>query len=85
MNKYIVASFEITKIAEDSGDGNKFVNNVLYMDRPYAEVKTRKRMYLVDGVDAKFSVKNNKVDYGEGLLDANSEEFYNSDSVIYLE
>ena len=55
------------------------------MDRPYIEGKTEKWMYVVDGIDAQFSVKNNKVDYGEGFLDANSEEFYNSESVTFLE
>ena len=54
------------------------------MDRPYGEVDTERRMYVVDGWDTKFSVKNNKVDYGEGLVDADSWEFYNSDLVTYL-
>ena len=35
-------------------------------------------------IKIKFSVKNNKVDYGEGLIDANSWEFFNSDYVTYL-
>ena len=83
-NEYITTAFEVKKFAEDTGDGNKFENNVLFMDRPYTEDKYEKRMYVVDGVDAQFSVKNNKVDYGEGLLDANSEEFYNSESVTFL-
>ena len=84
-NKNIVAAFEIKKVFEDTGDGNKFENNVLFMDRPYGEIDREKRMYVVDGEDAEFSVKNNKVDYGEGLLDANSEEFYNSELVTFLE
>ena len=54
------------------------------MDRPYGEVDTERRMYVVDGWDTEFSVKNNKVDYGEGLI-ADSEEYYNSDSVTFLE
>ena len=84
-NKYIVAAFEIKKLFEDSGDGNKFENNILFMDRPYGEIDSEKRMYVVDGADAQFSVKNNKVDYGNGLLDANSKEFYNSELVNFLE
>ena len=42
------------------------------------------RIYVVDGAGAKFSVKLNKVNYGYGLVDADSEEFYNSDFVTYL-
>ena len=84
-NKNITSAFQIKKLVEESGDGNKFVNNILFMDRPYGEIDTKKRMYIVDGENAKFSVKNNKVDYGEGLIDAKGEEFYNSDSVTYLE
>ena len=85
LNQNIVHAFKVKKHAEDSGDGNKFVNNVLFMDTPYLEKEPEKRIYIVDGVDAQFYVKNNKVDYGEGLIDADSEEFYNSDSVTFLE
>ena len=42
-------------------------------------------MFIVDEVEAKFSVKNNKVDYGEGIIDADGEEYYNSDSATFLE
>jgi hypothetical protein len=83
-NKYIEAAFEIQKVVEDSGDGNKFENNVLFMDRPYGENNKEKRIYVVDGANSEFSVKNNKVDYGDGLIDADSKEFYNSDSVNFL-
>lgn len=83
-NKKIVAAFEVHDIVPGWGNGHIFENNVLYMDRPYGEVDTNRRMYVVDGWDLKFSVKNNKVDYGEGLIDANSWEFYNSDYVTYL-
>lgn len=55
------------------------------MDRPYGQINPEKRMFIVDGVDAQFSVKNNKVDYGNGLLDADSKEFYNSELVTFLE
>ena len=55
------------------------------MDRPYGEKSTEKRLYVVDGAGAEFSVKNNKVDYGEGLIDANTIEFYNSELVNFLE
>ena len=85
LNKNIIGAFEIIKIAEETGDGNKFVNNVLFMDRPDAETRTKQRMYVVDGLNTTFSVKNNKVDYGEGLIDADNKEFYNSDSVTFLE
>jgi hypothetical protein len=54
------------------------------MDRPYGEKNKEKRIYVVDGVNSEFSVKNNKVDYGDGLIDADSNEFYNSDSVNFL-
>ena len=84
-NKNIVAAFETKKVFEDTGDGNIFENNVLFMNRPYGEIDREKRMYVVDGEDAQYSVKNNKIDYGEGLLDANSEEFYNSELVTFLE
>ena len=84
-NKKVVAAFEVHRIVEGWGDGHKFINNAVYMDRPYGEVDTNRRMYVVDGWDMKFSVKNNKVDYGEGLIDANSWEFFNSDLVTYLE
>ena len=84
-NKYIVSAFKVNKLFEDSGDGNKFENNVLFMDRPYGQIDPEKRMYVVDGENAQFYVKNNKVDYGNGLLDANSKEFYNSELVTFLE
>ena len=84
-NQYIAAAFRIKKAVEDSGDGSKFVNNVLFMDRPYGEKKKDIRMYIVDGVDFKFSVKNNRVDYGKGLISADSEEYYNSDFVTFIE
>ena len=83
-NKNIMSAFEVEKLVEESGDGNIFENNVLYMDSPYGEIDTEKRIYVVDGAGAKFSVKLNKVNYGYGLVDADSEEFYNSDFVTYL-
>ena len=84
-NDNIIHAFKVKKHVQDSGDGNKFVNNVLFMDRPYQKKDSEKRMYIVDGEDAQFYVKNNKVDYGEGLIDADSEEYYNSESVTFLE
>ena len=62
-----------------------FTDNTLYMDQPYGAVDTDRRMYVVDGWFASFSVKNNMVDYGAGLVEANSWEYYNSDYVTYLE
>ena len=84
-NPKIVAAFEVHRIVDNWGDGHIFDNNVLYMDRPYGEVDTNRRMYVVDAWDMKISVKNNKVDYGKGLVDANSWEYYNTDYVTYLE
>ena len=84
-NPKVEAAFEVHRLAEGWGDGHRFINNVVYMDRPYGEVDTNKKMYVVDGWNMKFSVKNNKVDYGEGLIDANSGEFFNSKLVTYLE
>ena len=84
-NPKVEAAFEVHRLAEGWGDGHRFMNNVVYMDRPYGEVDTNKKMYVVDGWNMKFSVKNNKVDYGEGLIDANSDEFFNSKLVTYLE
>lgn len=81
-NRNVDTAFKVVK-SEISGDGNIFANNVLFMDRPDSEVEDR-RMFVVDGPDASISVKNNKVDYGDGLLDADKEEFYNSDSVTFL-
>ena len=54
------------------------------MDRPYEEENTSRRMYVVDGWKSEFVVRDNKVDHGNGLIDANSDEFYNSDLVIFL-
>ena len=41
-NENIVTGFEIKKLAKDTGDGNIFENNILFMDRPYIEGKTEK-------------------------------------------
>lgn len=84
-NPNIVAAFELHDQVEDWGYHCTFTDNTLYMDRPYGEVDTSRRMYFVDGWYSDFSVKNNNVDYGEGLIPANSWEFYNSDYVTYLE
>lgn len=84
-NSNIVASFELHLQVEEWGYHCTFTDNTLYMDRPYGEVDTSRRMYVVDGWYSDFSVKNNMVDYGQGLVEANSWEFYNSDYVTYLE
>ena len=42
-NKNIVAAFKVRKSVEKSGEGNKFMNNVLYMNRLYGEIDTEKR------------------------------------------
>ncbi len=84
-NPKIVAAFELHEQVEGWGYGCTFTDNTVYMDRPYGEENTERRMYVVDGWFSDFSVKNNQVDYGEGLKMADSWEYYNSDYVIYLE
>ena len=79
LNQNITAAFKVSKQVEDSGDGNKFVNNILFMDTPNGGKNNDKKLYIVDGVNTKFDVKNNLVDYGEGLIEANTEEYYNFD------
>lgn len=84
-NPKIVAAFELHEQVDGWGYGCTFTDNTVYMDRPYGEEKTDRRMYVVDGWFSDFAVKNNQVDYGDGLVTADSWEFYNSDHVIYLE
>ncbi|MBR6617077.1 MAG: right-handed parallel beta-helix repeat-containing protein [Oscillospiraceae bacterium] len=84
-NPKIVAAFELHEQVEGWGYGCNFTDNTVYMDRPYGEENTDRRMYVVDGWFSDFGVKNNQVDYGEGLVAANSWEYYNSDYVVYLE
>ena len=55
-----------------------FTNNALYMDRPYVEIDTSRRMYVVDGWYSDFKVKQNLVDYDSGLHEATA-EWYPSD------
>ena len=52
------------------------------MDREYGEIDTGRRMYVVDGWFSNFAVKDNMVDYGNGLVNA-LPEYYNSDYVIF--
>ena len=84
-NPKIVAAFEVHEQVEGWGYHHVFENNTLYMDQPYGSENTSRRMYVVDGWFSDFSVKNNRVDYGNGLVSADSQEFYNSDNVTYLE
>ena len=84
-NANIVAAFELHEQVDGWGYHCTFTDNTLYMDQPYGAVDTKRRMYVVDGWYSDFSVKNNQVDYGEGLVPANSWEFYNSDYVTYLD
>lgn len=84
-NKNIVAAFELHLQAEEWGYHCIFTDNTLYMDQPYGAVDTNRRMYVVDGWYSDYSVKNNLVDYGSGLVSADSWEYYNSDYVTYLE
>lgn len=84
-NPKIAAAFEIHEQAEGWGLHHVFENNTVYMDQPYGAENTSRRMYVVDGWFSDFTVKNNKVDYGSGLVPANSREYYNSDYVTYAE
>lgn len=84
-NTNIVAAFELHEQAAGWGYRCTFTDNTVYMDQPYGAVDTSRRMYVVDGWFSDFSVKNNKADYGSGLVPANSWEYYNSDYVTYLE
>ena len=82
-NSKIVAAFELHEQVSGWGYHSHFANNTLYMDRPYGEVDTSRRMYVVDGWYSDFSVQHNLVDYGEGLSEA-GENCYNSDQVTFL-
>lgn len=84
-NPKIVAAFEIHKQVEDWGYHHVFENNTLYMDQSYSAENTSRRTYVVDGWFSDFSVKNNQVDYGDGLVPADSREYYNSKNVTYLD
>lgn len=84
-NPKIVAAFEVHEQAEGWGYHHVFENNTLYMDQPYGAENTSRRMYVVDGWFSDFSVKNNLVDYGNGLVPAIGREYYNSDKVTYIE
>lgn len=83
-NTNIVAAFELHEQVEDWGYHCVFTDNTLYMDQPYGAADTSRRMYVVDGWYSDFSVRNNLVDYGEGLVSADSWEYYNSNYVTYL-
>lgn len=83
-NVKIVAAFEVHEQVEGWGYHHVFENNTLYMDQPYGAEDTSRRMYVVDGWFSDFSVKNNFVDYGNGLILAEDTEFYNSEKVTYL-
>ncbi len=84
-NQQIVAAFELHLQAEGWGYHCMFTDNIVWMDQPYGAVDTSRRMYVVDGWYSDYSVRNNQVDYGQGLVAADSWEFYNSDQVTYLE
>jgi parallel beta-helix repeat protein len=84
-NEKIVAAFELHEQVEGWGYHCTFTDNTLYMDQPYGAEDTSRRMYVVDGWYSDFSVRNNQVDYGNGLVPADSWEFYNSDYVTYLD
>lgn len=81
-NANIAAAFEIHDQADGWGYHSIFENNILYMDREYDEIDTSRRIYVVDGWFSDFTVKNNLVDYGNGLTEA-LPEYYNSDYVTF--
>ena len=83
-NRNIVAAFELHEQVSGWGYHCTFANNTLYMDRPYGEIDTSRRMYVVDGWYSDFKVKQNLVDYGSGLQEATA-EWYNSDQVTFLQ
>ncbi len=68
-NKNIVAAFELHKQVEGWGYNAVFENNTLYLDREYGEIDTSRRIYVVDGYFSTYTVKNNMVDYGNGLVE----------------
>ena len=82
-NPKIIAAFEIHEQVEGWGYHHIFENNTVYMDQPYGAEDTSRRMYVVDGWFSDFTVKNNLADLGNGLVPADSWEFYNSDHVTY--
>ena len=82
-NSKIIAAFEIHEQVEGWGYHHIFENNTVYMDQPYGAENTSRPMYVVDGWFSDFTVRNNKVDYGEGLIDADKPGFYNSDLVTF--
>ncbi|MBQ2264099.1 MAG: right-handed parallel beta-helix repeat-containing protein [Oscillospiraceae bacterium] len=83
-NTQIAAAFELHEQVEGWGYRCTFTDNTVYMDQPYGAVDTSRRMYVVDGWFSDFAVRNNLVDYGNGLVSADSWEYYNSDYVVYL-
>ena len=83
-NPKIVAAFELHEQVEGWGYNHIFENNILYMDQPYGAENTNRRMFVVDGWFSNFSVKNNRVDYGDGLVLADSKDYYNCSKVTYL-
>ena len=83
-NPKIVAAFEIHDQADGWGYHHIFAQNTLYMDRPFGEENPDRRMYVVDGWFSDFTVRQNFVDYGDGLTEAKPEH-YNSDAVTFAE
>lgn len=81
-NRNIVAAFELHEQVDGWGYDAVFENNTLYMDQEYGEMDPNRRMYVVDGWFSRFTVKNNQVDYGNGLQDT-LPEYYNSDFVTF--
>ena len=74
--------FGNTNLSGSAASAETFTNNALYMDRPYVEIDTSRRMYVVDGWYSDFKVKQNLVDYDSGLQEATA-EWYHSDQVAF--
>ena len=83
-NDSITSAFRVNVNERGWGHHNIFKNNSLYMDQPCTSDDPSRRIYVVDSESGDFSVKNNLVDYGEGLA-ADSEDCYNSPNVSYLD
>ncbi len=82
-NEKIVAAFEMHDEVAGWAKDAVFSNNTLYMDQPYGAEDTTRRMYVVDAWGLTFSVHNNLVDYGSGLISIEEGDawmYYNTDT-----
>ena len=63
-----VLAMRTVPFSGSAASAETFTNNALYMDRPYVEIDTSRRMYVVD--------------YDSGLQEATA-EWYHSDQVAF--